>query len=675
MIVRWRFRTKIYLSIVSILLVFGICLGVVITRIVARTLLAESKKRGTASAVTLAARVAEPVLALDFLSMKNLVDELLQSSEDMVYGFVLDQGERPLVHTFRSGFPVDLIKANQADDSQQCRIQLLTDGRQKYLDFAAPVMVAGQRLGTVRIGMSQSKALAGVHNLAWVIALVTGVGIFFSTLLAAGLARTVTRRIALLRHSAQQIVMGNLNIVTAPHPKKMCWELMECDRKECPAYGDEGLRCWYLAGTLCPSCVEGEYAKKIESCRHCTVFRRNSGDELQDLAEYFDFMARTLGDRVERLKNTEQHLSRQHQVFRTILDVTPDIVCLQDRESRYLAVSRSFCRFFHKEERDILDRTDFDLFPADVAQANHEEDLRVVAKRAPLQLEKRIDGAREARWFHLVKTPVLDEMGNVIGILCNARDITDLKELQARMAQAQKLESIGQLAAGIAHEINTPLAIMLGYVQLLLEDFPPDSEIYEDLKLMEKQCRVCKRIVADLLRFSRHTESVKRPLDLNKTLEQVLSVVEHAFALDHIHLVRDLSARLPLVYGDQEKLEQVFMNLLTNAHQAIGCHGRITVRTQAQEDQVVVAIEDTGSGIPPDIRSRIFDPFFTTKGVGEGTGLGLSVTFGIVKDHGGSIEFTSRHVSEVGEREEERDFSSSRSSGTTFICRFPAWKG
>ncbi|SMC17802.1 PAS domain S-box-containing protein [Desulfacinum hydrothermale DSM 13146] len=671
MIRRMRFRTKIYCSIIALLLLFGVSLAVVISRIATRSLLEENKKRGAVSALNLAARVTEPMLGRDFLTMKNLVDELTRSSPDVSYGFVLDRAGVPLVHTFQGGFPVALAHANEVADDESFRVRLLTDGSSRFYDIAAPVLVSGDRLGTVRIGMSREKVSATLNELLGAILLTTALGVGIAALVGTGLARTVTRRVALLRRSAEEIIKGNLDVATAPRPAHMCWELMDCDRSECPAHGDERRRCWYLAGTLCPLCVEGEYAKKIESCRKCKVFQTNSGDELQDLAEYFDVMALALGDRMRALEAAEQRLGRQQQVFRTILEVTPDIVCLQDRESRYQAVSKAFCRFFGKQEEEILGRTDFDLFHSQAARKNREEDLLVMQEARPLQMEKRVTGAQEQRWFHVVKTPVFDEQRNVIGVLCNERDITDFKELQERIAESQKLESIGQLAAGIAHEINTPLGIILGYVQLMLEDFPEDSREHQDLRLMEKHCRVCRKIVADLLRFSRHTESIKEPLDLNEVLAQVLALVEHSFSLDRVLLERDFADSLPLVHGDREKLEQVFMNLLNNAYQAIGSNGRIRVTTDSGNGQVRVIIADDGPGIPPEIRGRIFDPFFTTKGIGQGTGLGLSVTFGIVKDHGGTIEVETLHESELEEARAATAGNGQKSTGATFICRFP----
>jgi signal transduction histidine kinase len=228
------------------------------------------------------------------------------------------------------------------------------------------------------------------------------------------------------------------------------------------------------------------------------------------------------------------------------------------------------------------------------------------------------------------------------------------------------MESIGQLAAGIAHEINTPLGIMLGYAQLSKEDVSPGTELHESLSTIEKYARISRGIVADLLRFSRHTESIKRPLDINQILNQIVAVLEHTFGLERITIARKLEGSLPLVFGDQEKLEQAFVNLLNNARDAIGSDGEVRIWTASDpaQNEVVIGVSDTGNGIPPEIRDKIFDPFFTTKGVGKGTGLGLSVTFGIVKDHGGKIDFESS----CGEKD------SADKTGTTFVIRLPAYE-
>jgi two-component system NtrC family sensor kinase len=529
-----------------------------------------------------------------------------------------------------------------------------------------PVLIGKARLGTVRIGMSHARVQEVVQGILWTIVLTIGIGILIVGFVSTTLARTVTRKIQVLHHAAEEIIKGNLDVRTAPFLQSHCWDVVNCNQRECPAYGDERGRCWYLVGTLCPTCVDGRYEKKIESCRHCEVYRSQAGDEIQDLAEFFDVMALTLKERLLALRQTEDNLKQQQRLFQTILDVTPDMVSLQDQGLRYQAVNKAFCQFAGKRETEILGKTDAEVFSGAQAEENQRENREVLEKRQTLNVEKRVEGLDGGRWLHVIKTAVVSPDGEVSGVLGTSRDITELKNFQDRIIRSQRLESIGQLAAGIAHEINTPLGIILGYAQLSKEDVEPGTELHESLSTIEKYARISRGIVSDLLRFSRHTESIKRPLDVNKIINQIVGVLEHTFGLERITIARELEESLPLVFGDQEKLEQAFVNLLNNARDAIGSDGQVRIWTTYDPGQkeVVVGVYDTGKGIPPEIRDKIFDPFFTTKGVGKGTGLGLSTTFGIVKDHGGKIDFESA----CGVKD------STDKTGTTFIIRFPAYK-
>jgi len=266
----------------------------------------------------------------------------------------------------------------------------------------------------------------------------------------------------------------------------------------------------------------------------------------------------------------------------------------------------------------------------------------------------------------VVKIPVRNPNGDVTGILCSGKDMTELKEIQVRLVEFQKMASIGKLAAGVAHDINTPLGIILGYAQLLLEDVPEGGDTHNDLQTIEKQCKICRKIVSDLLRFSRHTESTVALLDVNQSIEEVVSVVEHTFKLERVEIERDYYSNLPSVKGDKEKLKQVFVNLLNNAYDAIGTDGTISITTSFdnKNDEIMISVSDTGMGIPPEKIDRIFDPFFTTKPVDKGTGLGLSVTFGIIDEHGGSIEVESPPSAARGHEGED-------AKGTVFIIRLP----
>ena len=636
-------RSKIYFGMFSLLLLLGIVILFVVSGVITESLLEENRNRGVSIGVNLSARITEPILAMDFLRMKTLVDKTAQLSDDIFYIFVLDAGGKPLVHTFKGGFPADLKTANSVSDHHKFSMRLLDTGEQLIYDYAVPVLIGEDRLGTVRLGLLRIRIQKAINRIMLSAFLSTGFVILIAGFVGTFLARPVTRRIKILHESSEQALRGNLDIHTAPLLKKNCWDIMNCNKQECPAYGNLHHRCWYIAGTLCPTCVEGEYAKKITSCQKCPVYRKCSGDEIQSFAESFDAMTQSLKAHISDLQHAEKTLNEQRELLQTILDAMPDFVSLQGHQSVYRSVNKAFCKIVGKKEDEIVGKTDFDLFPRKQAQIYHQENLAIFNTGKPLIKEDKISSPKGEKWLHVVKIPVFEADGNVAGLLCSGRDITELKRVQEQLTQAQKMESVGQLAAGVAHEINTPLGIILGYAQLLLEDVEEDGQIYADIKTIEKQAKICRKIVADLLRFSRRMESIVTTLDINQSIEEVVAVVEHTFKLERVIIERNYGVSLPHVMGDKEKLKQVFVNLLNNAHDAIGNDGVISITTSFNEhnNELIISVADTGTGISSDNMEKIFDPFFTTKGVGKGTGLGLSVTFGIIKEHGGTIEVES----------------------------------
>lgn len=244
----------------------------------------------------------------------------------------------------------------------------------------------------------------------------------------------------------------------------------------------------------------------------------------------------------------------------------------------------------------------------------------------------------------LSATALTDAQGKTIGCEGIAKDLTRRRAMTSQMISTEKMASVGQMAAGVAHEINTPLGIILGYAQLMKDDFPKESEPYENLVVMERQSKACRKIVADLLKFSRQSGSSLGEVDINEVLYEVLAITEHNLLLDHIEIDRCIADNLPTITADAEKLRQVFVNLINNARHAMEDEGGVlTIKTQFVPDRnvIIISIFDTGAGIPFEIKNRIFDPFFTTKSVGKGTGLGLSVSYGIIEDHGGTITVES----------------------------------
>jgi signal transduction histidine kinase len=232
----------------------------------------------------------------------------------------------------------------------------------------------------------------------------------------------------------------------------------------------------------------------------------------------------------------------------------------------------------------------------------------------------------------------------------------DLEQTHRMLMQSEKMAGLGRLAAGVAHEINNPMSGIMLYANLVQEDLGADHPLASDLQTIVHEAERCKVIVADLLEFSHQTTYEMELVNLNDVIRKTLTVLQHQPIFQNIDIIRELTPELPPIYGNAIRLNQVVMNIVVNAVQAMEGKGqlRITSRTRANQDINEILIEDSGPGIDNDLLEKIFDPFFTTKAAGEGTGLGLSVSYAIVKEHKGSIRVTS-----------------SPETGTTFTLRFP----
>lgn len=250
--------------------------------------------------------------------------------------------------------------------------------------------------------------------------------------------------------------------------------------------------------------------------------------------------------------------------------------------------------------------------------------------------------------------PLLGKNGARLGRLVLLDDITQRVRLEDQMVQTEKLTSLGLLAAGVAHEVNTPLAVISNYIQMLAKQIPADDPRQKTIERIVKQTFRASEIVNNLLNFSRTGGAEPVEVDLNYVLEETLTLVQHPFKAASITVVRNYAEQLPVVLGSTTRLQQVFLNLFMNARDAMPGGGMLEVRTGAHNGSVEVEVVDTGAGIPAEHLHRIFDPFFTTKSTGRGTGLGLSVSYGIIKEHAGKV-----------------DVRSTPGKGTSFRLEFP----
>jgi len=309
----------------------------------------------------------------------------------------------------------------------------------------------------------------------------------------------------------------------------------------------------------------------------------------------------------------------------TIRDINPSGVELLGLGSREEAVGRNLFEWLNPHEAE---KVRLGLFESGFVK-DMELSLRRHAGENPTVL--------------FSGTAVYGEGEKPLEVEGTVKDITARKSMELQLLQADKLASLGQLSAGIAHEINNPLGLVLGYTKLVLKEAGPANEFNEDLKIIEKHALNCKKIVENLLKFSRATSTTKSLVDLHELIRDVVDVVANKFRVEGIRIETDLAPDLPKVEVDPDKIRQVFMNILMNGRQAIEGAGAITIDTSFDRHKGGISIRftDSGSGIPPEIVHRIFDPFFTTKPTGMGTGLGLAVSYGIVKDHDGEIRVES----------------------------------
>lgn len=221
-------------------------------------------------------------------------------------------------------------------------------------------------------------------------------------------------------------------------------------------------------------------------------------------------------------------------------------------------------------------------------------------------------------------------------------DITSRVRLEEQLQLSDKMASIGLLATGVAHEVNTPLTGISSFTQMLLDSTDTEDPRTQLLEKIEHQTFRAAKIVNGLLNLARPGRTdAAGPVDVNAVINDVLGLLEHQLQTGNIQLRRELSLTPTVVQGVEFKLQQVFLNLFLNARDAMPTGGWLTVVTRTEEHQAVIEVADTGTGIPAEALSRIYDPFFTTKAVGQGTGLGLSITYGVIKEHNGSIECQS----------------------------------
>jgi two-component system NtrC family sensor kinase len=362
-----------------------------------------------------------------------------------------------------------------------------------------------------------------------------------------------------------------------------------------------------------------------------------------------------------RVNQRTEELKRSEEKYRSLVESAEDFIFTADSKGNFQSMNSFTASFFGGRPEQFIGKGLSSLFPEKVAQEQLKLVRLVYGHGKSVRGEFEVDMGEHKIWISANFMPLKNERGSVNAVLCIARDVTENKNLERQLINTEKLASLGTLAAGVAHEVNNPLGVILGFSDLLLRNTDKNSQAYEDLKTIERQGLHCKQVVENLLSFARFGEGKAEASDINQCIEDIIKVVKHTLEMHSIDLILSLAENLPMVRGDSRQLQQIFLNLINNSIYAMPTGGTLKLRTYLERPtrRVVIQVEDDGTGIKEEHMDHIFEPFFTTKPEGEGTGLGLFVSYGIITKYGGTIDCVSHHSSSLKPR------------GTTFTIKLP----
>ena len=391
---------------------------------------------------------------------------------------------------------------------------------------------------------------------------------------------------------------------------------------------------WVARRIARPIAVLREVAQRIGAGgldHHLTL---KTGDELEHLVDAFNGMAVNLQQSFSQLEQRSKEIEATKRYLENLLENANDVIYTLDTEQRFTYVNSKISSWGYQKD-DLIGRPYLSLLSKRHRGRRLKSTLDNGAKQV-YEVEM-LCKTGKTRMVTVSVSPLCDVQGRIHGVLGIARDITETKKLEQQIRNSEKLASVGKLAAGVAHEINNPLGGILNCLYNFRKGALSPARQEEYMASIEDGLRRVQKIVRQLLDFSQQHDPEFSPANINDVVERVLALTEHAVSAKKISLDRQLQRNLPALMVDRHMMEQVLMNLVLNAIQATKDGGVITIRTRAHDEHCEVRVEDTGCGIPAHVLPRIFDPFFTTKGPGEGTGLGLSVSLGIVERHGGRI--------------------------------------
>jgi PAS domain S-box-containing protein len=546
-------------------------------------LIEEIQKRGFSMAETLAGAVAEGIITDDVDSVKHTVDSLMRE-DYVVYAVVLDKEGRVLMHDdleeVGKVYKDPLTLDSLRAESSYVKEYAFTP-KQSVFDITAPIRSGNERLGTIRLGYSKKAIEGSVSRIKKQILWIAFTAVFVSFFGAVLLARAIVAPVKTLTEAVRLILR------------------------------------------------EGTLNRRVNI---------GTKDEIGELADAFNKMTDSLRLSSEKLISARDYAAN-------VVNSMADSIIVADPDGTIKMVNAAAEALLGYKEGELAGK------PVKILFEVENELFKGIWSGKLLKEGSFRDYDSAYRTKDGGKIPISfsasvlrDREGRLEGIVGVGHDMREILRLQERLAQSEKLSAVGQLAAGVAHEINNPIGVILGFAQGAVSRLKEDDPYALPLRSIEREATRCKNLVRNLLLFSRQTARRTELLEVDAVVGEALLLVRTQSKFKAVELVEELGSG-GRIQGDKTQVQQIVISLCSNAMDAMPAGGRLTVRTRREEKdgepRIVLEVQDTGIGIPAEARSRIFEPFFTTKEPGKGTGLGLALAHEIITKHRGTIEITS----------------------------------
>ncbi|HLC27055.1 MAG TPA: ATP-binding protein, partial [bacterium] len=532
--------------------------------------------------------------------------------QDLVQGFskdpavqslwVADERGLVLAHSEPDFFGEPLGPVIQRPPFSENKVLIREDLRRNLLHVEFPMVLAGNRWGTVGMEYSTASLQETLGVLGGEALLVTGIFVLVGFWLGAVFSKRITAPVSELTRAANALEAGDFNIE-----------------------------------------VQVEAENEVGALQHhFTRMARALAESQRELQEKNEALNTLNQDLARRVREATAELSRTMEYLSFILKSARDAIITTDRAGSVQTLNRAAEELFEVRSDEVAGKPVDELLGK--GKEISEALAQVVGKEQTCEVENRIqDRKGEYRILSLTISPLKSDAGELLGTVVIASDLTEKKRYQEELLRSEKLASVGELAAGVAHEINNIIMVILGFADLLLRQTSPDHSSTQDLKVIEREAKRGRDIVQRLLRFARPQPLKLARTELESILGNTISLLSHQIRKGGIQVKTDYDPGVSSIVCDRGQLEMVFTNIALNAVQVLGEGGILKIKTRAKgAGRVEVVISDNGPGIRPEHMGKIFDPFFTTKEPGQGTGLGLSVAYRIVHEHGGTIRAQSR---------------------------------